>query len=73
MNLGDIGQEGRDGEDGEEEDGSLPKSVQIGAQRRARLQFAKLNPDAYKVDIITKAKDDLKKLDLKVSLLQKQC
>ena len=62
-----------DAEDGEEEDGSQSKSVQIGAQRRARLvQFAKLNLDAYKVDVITQAKDDLKKLDLKVMLLRKQ-
>ena len=32
----------------------------------------KLIPDAYKIDVIGKARDDLKKLDLKVTLLRKQ-
>ena len=74
MNFADIGQEGMDDEDGGVGDEtSTSKSVQIGAVRKAKLiNFAKLNEKAYKVDVIATAKDDLKKLDLKVTLLRKQ-
>ena len=73
MNFGDIGEEGVDSEDRDGVEGTTAKSVQIGAQRRAKLiNFSKLNPDAYQVDVIGKARDDLKKLDLKVTLLRKQ-
>ncbi len=73
MNFGDIGREGMDKEDEAGEDGTTTKSVQVGAQRRANLvNLAKLVPDAYKVNVVKTAKDDLRKLDLKVTLLRKQ-
>ena len=41
--------------------------------RKAKLvNFAKLNDKAFKVDVISMSKDELKKLDLKVTLLGKQ-
>ncbi len=73
MSFGDIAREGNDNEDEDGEDSATTKSVQIGAVRKAKLiQFSKLNDRAFKVDVIATAKDELKKLDLKVTLLRKQ-
>ena len=73
MSFGDIAREGNDNEDDNGEDLSSTKSVQIGAVQKAKLiRFSKLNNKAFKVDVIATAKDELKKLDLKVTLLRKQ-
>ena len=73
MSFNAIGQEGNDSEDGDGEETTTSKCVQIGAVRKAKLvNFAKLNDKAYKVDVIGTAKDELKKLDLKITLLRKQ-